>query len=308
MKSDISVTVIVPCRNEKRHIRACLDSILVNDYPRDGLEILVMDGMSDDGTRAIIKGYAMAHPFIRLVDNLRKITPCALNIGVEQSKGDVIIIMGAHAEYSSNFISKALDVLDKTGADVVGGPIRTMPGADTVFAKAIALATSHPLGVGNSKFRTSAKEGYVDTVPFGAYERNVFDKVGFFDERLPRNQDNEFHSRIIKAGGRIYLTPELTARYYNQSMISGLAKQAFKTGLWNVLTLKVNLAAFQLRHFVPFVFVTVIMASLIGSLFLPGFAVIFLLIVGIYGVVAISSSLQLSFKNGLISSSSNSPR
>ncbi len=240
------------------------------------------------------------YTFIHLFDNPEKITPYALNIGVKQSRGDVIIRMDAHAEYPSNFISKAMDFLDKTGADVVGGPILTLPAGDTLIARAIALITSHPFGVGNSKFRTSAKEGYVDTVPFGAYRRELFDRIGLFDERLLRNQDNEFHSRLIKAGGKIYLTPELTARYYNQSTISGLAKQAFKTGMWNVLTLKVNPAAFRLRHFVPFAFVTVIMTSLIFSLFLTGLAAIFLLIAGIYGAAAIYSSLQLSLKNGLM--------
>jgi len=300
MKSDAFVSIIMPCRNEEKYIKACLDSVVANDYPKDKLEILVVDGMSNDGTRRVVEECCEQYTFVHLFDNPEKITPFALNIGVRKSKGDVIIRMDAHAEYPSNFISKAMNVLDKTGADVVGGPILTLPSVDTLIARAIALITSHPFGVGDSKFRTSAKEGYVDTVPFGAYRREVFDRIGVFDECLLRNQDNEFHSRLIKAGGRIYLTPKLTARYYNQSTISGLAKQAFKTGMWNVLTLKVNPVAFRLRHFTPFVFVTAIMVSLISSLFLSGFTAIFLSISGSYGAAAIYSSLQLSRKNGLI--------
>jgi len=293
------VSVIIPCRNEEKFIRICLDSIIANDYPKDRLEVLVVDGMSEDGTREIVEKYARRHTFIKLVKNPKKITPAAMNAGSENAKGAFIAIMSAHSEYPPNYLVTAIEYLRKTRADVVGGPVTTKPAADTLIARSIALATSHPFGVGNSSFRTSSGEGYVDTVPFGIYRRDVFSKVGLFDERLVRNQDNELSARIIKSGGKIYLTPQLTAYYYNQATVSGLLKQALKTGMWNVVTLKVNLDAFRWRHFIPFVFVTAFLGLGFLTWLHSGMHLAFLVLVGLYGGVAIVSSLQIGFKNGM---------
>jgi len=293
------VSVIIPCRNEEKFIRVCLDSIIANDYPKDRLEVLVVDGISGDGTREVVEGYARRHAFIRLLNNPQKITPAALNVGSKNAKGELISIMSAHSEYPPHYLATATEYLRKTGADVVGGPVITKPAADTLIARSIALATSHPFGVGNSSFRTSTDEGYVDTVPFGIYRRDVFSKVGLFDERLVRNQDNELSARIIKSGGKIYLTPQLTAYYYNQARFSGLLKQALRTGMWNVVTLKVNLDAFRWRHFIPFVFVTAFLGLgfLAPLYFWTHFA--FLALVVLYGGAAVVSSLQIGFKNGM---------
>lgn len=295
----VEVSIIVPCRNEGKFIAMCLDSIITNNYPKDKLEFLVVDGMSEDGTRAIVEGYTQRYPFIRLLENPKKITPCALNIGIRNAKGEVIIRMDAHSDYPSHFISTCVEYLNRTGADVVGGPVVTRPGADTLIAKSIALVTSHPFGVGNSKFRTSTKEGYVDTVPFGVYRRDIFNKVGLFDERLARNQDNELSSRITKSGGTIYLTPELTVNYYNQQTLKGLLKQALRTGMWNVYTLKVNPTAFRWRHFIPFIFVTAFLGF--GFLIpLHYFARLgFFILIGLYGGIAGVSSLQIGIRDGM---------
>jgi len=277
----------------------CLESISANDYPKDRLEVLVVDGMSEDRTRVIVQSYAQRCGFIRLLDNPRGITPAALNIGIKNSKGEVIIRMDAHSEYPPQYVSTCLEYLSRVEADVVGGPIVTRPGADTVIARSIALATSCPFGVGNSRFRTSTTEGYVDTVPFGAYKRDVFRKVGLFDERLARNQDNEMSCRIINSGGKIYLTPELMAYYYNQATISGLLRQALRTGVWNVITLKINPAAFCWRHFIPFVFVTVLLVlGFLASLH-SGTRVAFFALVGLYCAAAGTSSLYIGLKEGI---------
>lgn len=293
------VSIIIPCRNEEKFIGKCLDSIIAQDYPKDRLEILVVDGMSDDGTRAIVEGYTDRYSFVKLVNNPKKITPSALNIGIRCAKGEIIVRMDAHAEYPQTYISTCIEYLDKMGADVVGGPVITKPGADTLIAKSIALATSHPFGVGNSKFRTSKQKGYVDTVPFGAYRRDVFKKVGLFDERLVRNQDNELSSRIIDSGGKIYLTPELTAYYYNQSTISGLLKQALRTGMWNIVTIKIKPAAFRWRHFVPFLFVTALLALGFLAQLHSGTQFAFFALVGLYGSVAGLSSIQIGIREGM---------
>lgn len=294
------VSVVIPCRNEERFIGACLDSVLATSYPEDRLEVLVVDGMSEDGTRATVGGYVRRHPCVRLLVNPKKITPAALNIGITAARGEIIIRMDAHSLFPAHYIPACVDYLERTGAEVVGGPIETRPAADTLIARSIALVTSHPFGVGDSKFRTSAKEGYVDTVPFGAYRREVFARVGLFDERLARNQDNELSSRILRSGGRIYLTRVLTAQYYNQATLRGLLRQAVRTGMWNVVTLRANPAAFRWRHFIPFWFVVVGLALGSAALVIPRTAPLFVALVATYGILAIGASLQLALRSGAV--------
>lgn len=293
------VSIVIPCRNEEKFISRCLDSIVASGYPRNKLEVLVIDGMSEDKTRKIVTEYTRQYHFIRLLNNLKKITPVALNLGIRNANGEIIVRMDAHAEYPVSYVSKCTEYLNITNADVVGGPIITIPSKDTFIAKCIALIISHPFGVGNSRFRTSIKKGYVDTVPFGAYRRDVFDKVGLFDERLVRNQDNEMSSRIIKNGGRIYFDPDLKVRYYNQSTISGLLRQAFRTGIWNIITVKINPSAFHGRHFVPLLFVTALLTSGLLALFHFWSFLVFLLLVCLYGVAAAVSSFHIGIRMGI---------
>ncbi|MGD1046308.1 MAG: glycosyltransferase family 2 protein [Bacteroidota bacterium] len=295
----VNVSIIIPCRNEEKFIGKCLDSIIAQDYPNDKLEVLVVDGKSGDRTRDIVEDYTKCFSFVKLVDNLKKVAPIAFNIGIKRAKGKIIVIMSAHAVYPPSYISTCLKYLDKTSADVVGGPVITMPGADSLFAKGIALATSHPFGVGNSMFRISTKEGYVDTVPFGAYKREVFEKIGLFNEQLVRNQDNELNNRITNSGRKIYLTPKLTSYYYNQSTLSGLLKQALKTGMWNVVTIKINPAAFRWRHFIPFLFITALMVSVFLTLVHPSMQPIFFVLVGLYVCAALLSSIQIGIREGM---------
>lgn len=293
------ISIIIPCRNEEKFIGKCLDSIVTNDYPKDRMEILIVDGVSKDSTRNIVQKYILQYPFIKLLDNPKKITPCAFNIGINESKGQFISIMGAHAEYPRQFISKGIETLNSTKADVVGGPVVTMPSSDTLIAKGITLITSHPFGVGNSKFRTTMKECYVDTVPFGVYRRDVFNKFGLFDERLVRNQDNELSSRIVNNGGKIFFTPVLLATYFNQSNIRGLIKQALKTGMWNVLTIIINHTAFRWRHFIPFLFVTSLLMCAIFAPFYLWEKIAFVSLIGLYGSTALLSSFQICLREGV---------
>lgn len=209
------VSIVVPCRNETEYIRPLLDSILANTYPRDRLEVLIVDGMSDDGTRAVIAEYVARHPVIRLLDNPKRITPCALNLGISRARGTIIVRMDAHASYPPNYVADLVDWLERTGADNVGGAWVTLPGGDTATARAIAAALSHPFGIGNARYRLGTTElREVDTVPFGCFRRDVFDRVGLFDEELVRNQDDEFNFRLLRAGGRILLVPGVVSHYY----------------------------------------------------------------------------------------------
>ncbi len=294
------VSIIIPCRNEEKFIGQCLNSILINDYPKDKMEILVIDGMSYDNTRNIIKKYCNKYSFIKLIDNLEKIVPVALNIGIKKAKGEIIIRMDAHNLYPKDYISKCIRYLLKYNADNVGGIWVTLPGANTLVAKSIALALSHPFGVGNAYFRTGVKEPkYVDTVPFGCYKKEVFDKLGLFDEDLIRNQDIEFNLRLKKAGGKILLVPDIVSHYHARPTLKSLAKQNFGNGFWVIYSNKFAKLPFSLRHLTPFFFVMSLMSSLLLTFFYHQFIFLFALIFGFYLVVNSFFSLKLSLKNGL---------
>ena len=277
----------------------CVDSIIANDYPKDRLEVLVADGMSEDGTRAIVEGYARRHSFIKLVDNPKKITPAALNVGVAQAKASIIVRMDAHSEYSSDYLKKTLYHLEKTGADNVGGIRITRPSSATLISKTIALMTSYPFGVSGARYRFLKNGGYVDTVPNGAFRKETFKRVGGFDEALVRNQDNEFNARIIKHGGRIFVSPEIKSYYYNQATIGGLLKQALRTGMWNVVTLKINPGAFRWRHFVPFIFTSTLLALSSLAPLSSWARLAFFILLGLYGTAAGISSVHIGLKEGM---------
>ncbi|MFC1678602.1 glycosyltransferase family 2 protein [Elusimicrobiota bacterium] len=294
-----SVSIVIPCRNEEAFIGSCLESVTQMEYPKDRLEILVVDGMSQDRTPEILRTYANGHPHIILLQNPKKIVPAAMNIGIRRAGGEFIIRLDAHSSYPRHYVTTCIRHLRRTGADIVGGWVRTTPGAETLMAESIALATSHPFGVGNSSFRTSSKGGFVDTVPFGAYRRDLVDKVGLYDERLPRNQDNELCSRVLQHGGKIYLASDLEIRYFNQATLSGLLSQASRTGMWNVMTLRINPRAFRWRHFIPFCFVTGLAASFLLPLTAPWLRYSFLGVLGPYAVVTCFCSMLISTKAGL---------
>src|SRR3989344_8498691 len=209
------VTAIVPCLNEERHIAECLDSILANDYPKDKMEILVVDGYSKDKTLEIIKSKGEQFSVIRLLDNPRVITPAAMNIGIQNAKGDIIIKMDAHSVYAKDYISKCVEHLEESGADNVGGALQSIPAKNTLMARAIAICLSHVFGAGGSYFRTGSEEPReVDTVAFGCYKREVFDRVGFYDERMEKTEDLDLNLKLRKVGGKIMLFPDIKALYY----------------------------------------------------------------------------------------------
>lgn len=292
------VSIILPERNEANHICECIESIIAQTYPRDSLEVLIVDGMSTDGTKQILKRYCNKYPFIRLLDNTKKIVPRALNMGIKAAKGDIILRMDAHTHYHKDYVLKCVEALKKTGAANVGGPIVTLPGSDTLVAKAISLATSNSFGVGNSKFRTADKAQYVDTLAFGAFRRQIFEKVGLFNEKLGRNQDIEFNSRIVRGGGKIYLSPEIKSYYYNQSTLKGLWRQNSRNGMWNIFTLSVNKHALSLRHLIPLFFTLSLLCCLPLSIISSLFLLIFSFIVSVYLITSMAVSLKIALKEG----------
>lgn len=253
------ISVIVPVYNEERYMHACIRSMISQDYPKEWMEWFFVDGMSTDKTWEILEEYRSQYPdLIRLYKNPDKTVPYAMNIAIRLAKGEYIIRLDAHAEYARNYFSKCVELLERTGADNVGGVMETK--SRTKVGGTIAKMLSSRFGVGDAQFRTNGKDGYVDTVPFGAFRRDVFEKVGLYDERLTRNQDSELNYRIIHSGGRIYLSNEIKLAYYCRDTIAGITKMAATNGKWNIITSKFCPGSMRLRHFVPFFFVL----SLIG--------------------------------------------
>lgn len=252
------ISVIVPMRNERSHIKACLDSLLNQTYDRNAFEIIVVDGCSSDGSSETVRSMQLSHTNLLVVDNPSRITPIAMNLGIRKSKYNIIVIAGAHAIYSADFLLNCAKKLRETGADVVGGPVITVPSSDSFGARLTAAVLSSRFGVGNSNFRTCLEEGYVDTVPFGAYRVEILNNVGLFNEKLARNQDNDLSARIRQAGGKIYSSPSIAAIYVPARSFGDLLRQTYKKAQWHVVTLRENLCALSIRHLVPALFLLIL--------------------------------------------------
>lgn len=250
------ISILIPCRNEVNYIGKVIDDILNQDYPSSKVEILVIDGESDDNTQAEVTKKTKLNANIRQLNNPKKIVPTGLNIGIKEAKGEIIVRIDAHCEYPSNYLSYLVDNLINYNADNVGVPIVTHPNNSSLKAKAIALATSSIFGVGNSLFRIGISKAIeTDTVPFGCFKASIFEKIGLFDEDLIRNQDDEFNARIIKNGGKIILLPDIKIKYLARGNFTKMAKMFYQYGLFKPLVNKKVGSAATLRQFVPPLFV-----------------------------------------------------
>ena len=291
------ISIVCPIYNEEKHIAGCLDSIIRQDYPHDQMEVLIVDGMSTDRTREIVQEYQEKYPFIFLLDNPKHIVPTGLNIGIQVAKGEVIIRMDAHAIYPDNYFSVLVEKLFALNADNVGGLCRTLPAKDTPVCEAIAAALSSPFGMGDSHFRIGTnKEMRVDTVPFGCFRREVFDRIGYFDEELIRNQDDEFNGRIIKYGGRIYLVPSIVVDYYARETIGKVSQMFYQYGLFKPLVNKKLGEAATVRQFFPFFFVLGLIIGLPLSFVHPIFCILYIAVILCYLFLASYFSFK-QFKN-----------
>lgn len=270
-----TVSVIIPCRNEEYTIRNCVCSI-ANSFGVNVeylLEILVIDGMSNDGTRKIVEEAQRDGVPVKLIDNPRVITPAALNIGIREATGDYVMIASAHSSFDQHYISILLKEIDYLNADVVGGGMQTVVREATPKSLAIKEVMSCPFGVGNSTFRTGTdKITRVDTVPFGLYKRDTLLEAGGYDERLVRNHDMELSKRLIAQGKKIYLIPDARCSYYVRETYGAISKNNFGNGLWNILTVKItkDFSSLSLRHFIPLIFLlSLILPSLFSLLYAP---------------------------------------
>ncbi len=268
-KSETHVTFVVPVRNEEQHIRACLQSLVDQSYAGGEIEILVVDGWSSDGTRKIIDGFRRLYPHVHRLENPAGIAPKAMNIGIRAARGDIIIRADGHNVYPRDYAANCVKYLAETPADNVGGPCITVPADESFGGRLVAAVLSSPFGVGNSRFRTGSEEGFVDTVPFGAFRKELFDRIGMYNEKLVRNQDNDLNARIRNWGGQIYLTPALATRYHPVKTFRELLSKTFQSSRWHMVTIRENSKSLSARHLAPACFVLILSALLAASFVAP---------------------------------------
>lgn len=243
------VSIVLPCRNEHGYIEASLQSIVEQEQPPGGMEILVADGMSTDGTREFLEEMAKQHAQIRVIENTGRIVSIGLNAAIRAARGQFIIRMDAHTLYAVDYVMECLAVMRETGADNVGGPMRTI--ADTYMEKAIQAVFHSRFAVGGARSHRSTYEGFVDTVIYGCWKKDLFERVGYFDEELVRNQDDEHNLRIVRAGGRIYQSPRIRSWYHVRGSLKTLFRQYMQYGYWKTLIIRKHHAPASFRHLIP---------------------------------------------------------
>lgn len=281
------VSIIMPMRNEEKYIGRCLDSVLANDYPAERMEIIIADGMSDDASPQVVRRYAEQHPHIRLLDNPKRIIPSALNVGIQAAQGEIVIRMDCHAVYDPDYVRQCVALLEKTGAANVGA--RACPVGESYVGRAIAAAVSHPFGVGDAHYRVSEKDQWVDTAFNGAWWKKTLEEIGGYDEEWLVNEDYELNWRIRQAGGGVYYSPSVRAKYFVRGSLWHLFRQYCRYGFWKVKTLRAHPTSLRWRQLVPPMFLVGLIASLaLAPLYWP----VALIIPGLYAAASLVASIH----------------
>jgi glycosyltransferase involved in cell wall biosynthesis len=290
------VSVIVPVRNERRTIDRCLAALIDQDYPRARLEILVVDGESDDGTPDLIRDRARTASHVRVLDNPGRYAAHAMNVGIAAARGDVIARVDGHALVGPDFLSRCVDALARRpDVDCVSGALITV--GRTATGRAIAAAMSSRAGVGWARFRVGAAgERLVDTVAFPVYRRCALQRTGPFDEELVRNQDDELNLRLLRAGGKILLLPDLHVVYFCQSTLAGLWRQYFGYGFWKVRVIQKHGAPASWRHLVPGGLVACLALAGVAAL-VPGYRFVAVALAAPYAAVIVVASVLLALRH-----------
>lgn len=265
------VSVIVPCYNEQSTIRLMLDALRTQTFPRAEMEVIISDGMSQDGTLKAIAAFQQDFPDleVRVVNNTLRSIPSGLNRAIEASRGEIIVRLDAHSKPYPNYVENCVKAHAAGRGDNVGGVWEIHPGADTWIAKSIAAAAAHPLGVGDAMYRLAASASEVDTVPFGSFRRALIEKIGAYNESLLTNEDYEFNARIRKANGRVWLDPSIRSVYFARSTFLELIRQYWRYGYWKLRMLQRFPDTLRWRQALPPLFVLSLIGLLLFSIFLP---------------------------------------
>ncbi|HEV2989373.1 MAG TPA: glycosyltransferase family 2 protein, partial [Candidatus Angelobacter sp.] len=259
----VRVSIIIACRNEIWHICDCLESLLSQDMNGIAWEAIIADGMSDDGTHEILGDYSLRYPQLRVIENPGRIVSTGLNAAIRAARGEIIIRMDAHTCYAPSYCWHCVATLEHTGADNVGGPARTQ--AAGLRARAFAAAFHSRFSTGGARFHDDCYEGWVDTVPYGCWRKQTLVRLGLFDESLVRNQDDELNLRLLRAGGKIWQSPEIASWYSPRATLSGVFRQYFQYGFWKFAVIRKHRTPSSWRHIVPAVFVAANILLLAGS-------------------------------------------
>lgn len=293
------VTVVIPTLNEEKFISGVIESVISQSYPFRDIDLIIVDGGSTDKTCSIVNDFSERYCNIRLINNTKRIQSAAFNIAVANSSAPIIIRMDAHALYDVDYVKRCVHRLESvSNVGNVGGCWRVFAGADTIVGNANAILNQVRFGIGGASFRVGAKEGDVDTVPFGAFLRDVIDNVGNMREDLPRGEDNEYNSRIRKAGYRIFFDPAIICTYYARATLKASCRQMYQNGLSIGNLLHIAPDAIGLRHLVPGVFVATLLLSLVMSIFYQLFCLVFAIVLGLYLVANLIASLSACSKFG----------
>lgn len=297
-----NVSAIIVFRNEENYIRNSLESLINQTYSKDKLEILLVDGMSDDHSLSIVEEviseYQKHHNdslCFKLLTNEKKLLASGWNMAIQQASGEYVVRIDAHAKAEPNFIETAVKTIQAhPDAVCVGGRLQTK--SQTKQGEYISMVLSSPFGIGNSKFRYSDKAQYVDTVAFGLYRKAIFEQVGYFDESFARNQDNNMHARIREAGGKFYYNPEIKSVYYSRDSYKKMCRQGYLNGKWNIIGLRKNKDSVSLRHLIPLFFVCSLIVLGIGGCFFKDFAYILIAELSLYLFCALCAAISKTKK------------
>lgn len=263
------VSIVVPCRNEKDFIRPFIEAVSKQDYPHEKLEVIIAEGMSDDGTREILNELCRQNTnwHIRIVDNNEMIVPSGLNAAIRQAKYDIILRMDVHTEFPADYVKNCVEALIRTHAGNVGGPSSTK--ARRFMQEAIAVAYHSRFAIGGSSFHFQEVEGEVDSVPYGCWRKEVLLQVGLFDPEFVRNQDDELNFRLKKAGFKIWQCPKIRSWYYPRNNLTNLFKQYYQYGYWKVKIIRKHGRPASIWHLMPGAFVISCLVATVLTVFTP---------------------------------------
>ncbi|MCH2235080.1 MAG: glycosyltransferase family 2 protein [Crocinitomicaceae bacterium] len=286
------ISVVIPCRNEEKHIANCVDAIYQSKFDsQTELEVLVVDGLSDDGTLEVLKTLCKKYPTLRVIKNEKQVAPVAFNLGIQESQGEFVQIVGARQIISENYLEGAKRTLvEMEDVWCVGGAVENIYENDASLF--IGLAMASPFGVGGSNFRALKKSTYTDTIGTPMYRKSTFDKIGLFDDSLVRNQDDELNYRLTKAGGKIYLNADILIKYYVRASFGKLFRQYFQYGYWKVFVGKKHKAFTNIRQLIPLIFVLGLIFGAVLSLIIPNFWYLYTLGLALYTMGALMFGMK----------------
>ena len=293
-----TISVIIPCYNEQSTIGLLLEAVVAQTTPRQEMEVVIADGMSTDQTRQRIHEFQERRPelSVQIVDNPQRNIPAGLNCAIRAARGEFIVRLDAHCVPRPDYVARCVQALQLGIGDNVGGVWEIRPGGDGWQSRSIAIAAAHPLGVGDARYRYTDRAGYVDTVPFGAFRREMAQRIGLFDESLLTNEDYEFNVRLRQAGGKVWLDPEIRSIYFARSGLGALARQYWRYGFWKARMLRRYPATVRWRQALPPVFVVSLLFWAGLAFVLPVTGWVFVLELATYGLILLAAGIRLGLQ------------